>query len=202
MPHKSAEVDAYIAKAAPHAQPVLKKLRALVHKACPDVQEAIKWQCPHFEYHGLFASMAAFKEHVRFGLSRGGDLPDLDDRFEIMGKGPMAALKLQSADDLPKDGELLGIIRAAAKLNAAGPAKRPVKKVKRPPPVIPADLQAALRRNAAARKTFEAFSPSHQREYVEWITDAKQQATRERRLATALEWLAEGKSRNWKYERC
>jgi hypothetical protein len=204
MSKKSPEVDAYIAAAAPFARPVLKRLRSLFHKGCPDVVEVMKWGTPHFEHQGILAMMAAFKEHLRFGFWRGKELARNHRWLQTMGATEMAMLKLHSLDDLPSDAELLGLIRAAVALNEAGPRKKTSKKTaaKRPPPNIPADLQAALNRNAKARKTFEAFSPSHQREYVEWITAAKQQATRERRLATALEWLTEGKSRNWKYEKC
>jgi len=146
--------------------------------------------------------MAAFKEHVRFGFWRGKELAKSNAWLKSMGATEMPMMKIHTLDELPSDAELLGLIRAAAALNEAGPAKKARKKAaKRPPPEVPADFQSALRRNAKAKKTFEAFSPSHQREYVEWITEAKQPATRERRIATALEWLAEGKSRNWGYEK-
>jgi uncharacterized protein YdeI (YjbR/CyaY-like superfamily) len=189
-------VDAYIGEAAPFAKPILTHLRRLVHTACPEVRETIKWGMPTFEYHGILCHLAAFKAHCAFGFwNRELKIENASD--EAMGQfGRIAALV-----DLPHDKVLLELVKEAARLNEAGkkagrPAERPV------PPELPLPplLAAALKKNAAARAAFEGFSPSHRREYIEWISDAKRDETRARRVATAIEWLEAGKPRNWKYE--
>ena len=199
MPFKSPAIDAYIAKAAPFARPILKKLRTLFHKACPQVTETMKWSFPHFEYQGVLGSMAAFKQHVSFGFWKAALMNDPKGLLKGVGNTSMAAIKVSSLDELPSDGTLLAYIREAVRLNEQGVKIERPKKGKAKSVEVPAYVVAALRKNKKAKATFEKFSPSHQREYVEWITEAKQEATRQKRLATALEWLAEGKPRNWKY---
>lgn len=196
MPSRDPRIDAYIAKAAPFARPILEHLRELVHLGCPDVVETIKWGSPAFEYEGLLANMAAFKAHVAFGFWKGALVFDSEREKEAMGQfGRIASL-----DDLPADRTVVALVRKAARLNASGEkVPRPVKHPK-PPLAMPPDLAAALKKNAKARATFERFPPSQKRDYIEWIVEAKTDATRARRLATTLEWLAEGKSRNWKYQ--
>jgi len=196
MPTLDPRIDAYIAKAAPFARPILEHLRKLVHDGCPDVVETIKWSAPAFDFEGSLANMAAFKAHVAFGFWKGTLVFESAKEKEAMGQfGRIASL-----DDLPADRIIVALVKKAAKLNASGAkVPRPLKHPK-PPLATPPDLAAALKKNAKARATFEAFSPSHKREYVEWIVDAKTDATRAKRLATTLEWLAEGKSRNWKYQ--
>lgn len=197
---KNPAVDAYIAKSADFARPILKRLRALMHKACPKVEETIKWGVPHFEYQGVIAGMAAFKQHAAFGFWKRRLIKDPAGFFS-KGESGMGGRKIRSMDELPSDTVLLGYIREAVALNEQG-VRVPRSTRKKPPVKAPPYLAAALRKNAKARKTFESFSPSQQREYVEWLTDAKQEATRERRLATAIEWMAEGKTQNWKYQNC
>jgi hypothetical protein len=194
MGARDPRIDAYIAKSADFAKPILTHLRELVHAACPDVQETIKWQTPTFDYHGLLCGMAAFKEHCTFGFWK-HELLIGERTGEAMGSfGRITSLK-----DLPSDRTLSGLVRKAAKLNADG-VKTPRKPAApKPPLAVPTFLTSALKKNTAARKSFDAFSPSHKREYVEWLTEAKTEATRDKRLATALTWMAEGKSRNWKY---
>jgi uncharacterized protein YdeI (YjbR/CyaY-like superfamily) len=197
MPRTDPRVDAYIKKAQPFAQPILAHLRRVVHEACPDVEEGMKWSFPHFDYKGIFCSMAAFKEHATFGFWKGQllgeQLPDVDE--QAMGHFG----RITSVSELPSKATLIRIIRAAAKLNDDGIKVPRMAGPKKPPVRPPADLLKALGRNARAKKVFEGFSPSQKREYVDWITEAKQAATREKRLATAVEWMAEGKERNWKY---
>ncbi len=197
---KNPAVDAYIAKSADFARPILKRLRALMHKACPKVEETIKWGVPHFEYQGVIAGMAAFKQHAAFGFWKRRLIKDPAGFFS-KGESGMGGRKIRSMDELPSDTVLLGYIREAVALNEQG-VRVPRSTRKKPPVKAPPYLAAALRKNAKARKTFESFSPSQQREYVEWLTDAKKEATRERRLATAIEWMAEGKTQNWKYQNC
>ena len=196
-------VDAYIAKSAPFAQPILRELRARVHAACPNAEETIKWGFPNFVYEGaLLCNMASFKAHCAFGFWKGKLLREagLEVSDEAMGQmGRIASVK-----DLPGKSEFRRLVKAAMKLNEA-PTRvaRPVTKPgTRKPIPVPADFTAALAKNARARKAFEAFAPSHRREYLEWITEAKRVETREKRIAQAVEWIAEGKQRNWKYQDC
>jgi len=199
MASRDERIDAYIAKAQPFAPPILQHLRTIVHAACPEVEETIKWSFPNFMYRGsILCSMAAFKSHCAFGFWRGRQLAGVTDQHgAVMGDfGRIGSLK-----DLPSKARLTALVKAAMRLNEAGVKRVPKKKAApRKPLPVPKDLAAALGRDAKAKRAFDAFAPSHRREYIEWITEAKTDATRERRLATTLEWLAEGKSRNWKYQ--
>lgn len=201
MPKRIPAVDAYIDKAAPFAQPILEKIRTLMHKATPQIQEELKWSHPAFVYKGIVAGMAAFKHHCTFGFWKNDLLKDQMKRL-FGASGSMWGAKLTSVNDLPSDKAMLEIIRAAVELNEKGVKAPKAKSKSKKPVVVPAYFMAALKKNKEALAIFEAFSPSHQREYVEWITEAKQEATREKRLKQAIEWMTEGKSRNWKYERC
>ncbi len=180
MPKRDPGVDKYIDKAADFAKPILKQLRETVHAACPDVEEAMKWSFPHFLYKGMLCSMAAFKAHATFGFWK--------QELVVKAAGKDGAALAERA-------------RIAMMLNDEGVKVDRPKKVKGEL-VIPDDLTAALKKNKKAAATFEAFSPSHKREYVEWLTDAKSEETRQRRLQQAVEWMAEGKSRHWKYQNC
>jgi hypothetical protein len=193
-------VDEYIAKAAPFAQPIMKKLRALVHKACPAMTEELKWNAPAFMHHGIVIGMVAFKAHVRFGFWRARELDDPDGLFRSDSASFMNSNHLTDVKELPADKVLINYIRAAAKLNAASPRKFAPRTTQRKPATVPAYLKKALAGNTKAKATFENFSPSNQREYVEWITKAKREETRAKQIATALEWMAEGRQRNWKYK--
>ncbi|GAA0710401.1 YdeI/OmpD-associated family protein [Dokdonella soli] len=195
-------IDAYIAKSADFARPILAHLREIVHAACPEVEETLKWSAPHFLYKGMLCGMAAFKQHCVFGFWKGklivaDDGRDLDAAMGQFGR-------LAKIADLPQRKTLIAYVKKAVALNEAS-VKSPARvrtAAPRPPAAVPDDLAAALKKNAKARATFEAFSPSGRREYIEWITDAKREATRTQRLATTLEWLAQGKQRNWKYMNC
>ena len=201
MGRRDPRIDAYIAKAAPVAQPILQRIRDVVHEACPEVEETMKWSMPTFVYAGgILAGMAAFKQHASFGYWKHALVMGEDAQRDGMGSyGKMATLK-----DVPSKRRLVADIRRAMQLNEAGvktPGPRKTAAPK-PPPETPPDLLAALAKNRKARTTFEALAPSHRREYVEWITEARRDETRARRLAQTVEWLAEGKRRNWKYEAC
>jgi uncharacterized protein YdeI (YjbR/CyaY-like superfamily) len=202
MPTKpDPRIDAYLAKAAPFARPILSHLRALVHRACPEATETIKWGMPFFEHHGLLCSLAAFKEHCGFGFHHQG-MDELIGRDRAPSEAAMGSFgRITRREDLPPDAVLIRYVKQAAQLNAAGAPARPVRKSK-PSLPVPADLAAALKANRAAATTFENFAPSHRREYIEWITGAKREETRAKRLATTLEWLTTGKQRNWKYANC
>lgn len=197
MPKSNPAFDAYIAKSPAYARPILTKIRSLFHKACAQIEEVMKWSFPHFEYRGAVAGMAAFKEHCRFGFWKASLM---SDPAKMLGPG-MEGTKIASLADLPSDKIMLQYIREAVDLNQRGVKIPKVKKPPKKPVEIPDYFLAALKKNKKALATFEAFSPSHKREYVEWITDAKQEKTREQRIATAIEWMAEGKVRHWKYQR-
>ena len=196
MARTDPRVDQYIAKSADFAKPILMHIRKVVHHACPDVEETMKWSMPHFDYKGIMCGMAAFKEHCAFGFWKASLV--LDDPAAEEGMGSFG--RLQSTKDLPSDRQLAAYVRKAAKLNDGGVKVARMKAVAKKPVKVPPDLAAALKKNQAARKTFEAFSPSNKREYLEWITEAKADATRARRLTTAVDWMSQGKTRNWKYE--
>ncbi len=195
-------VDEYIKKAASFAQPILTHLRDLVHEACPDVTETIKWNFPHFEYGGsILCSMAAFKKHCTFGFWKAALMNDPKGILEFVGKTAMGQLgQITDISDLPADKIIKGFILQAVKLTDDG-AKLPA----RPKPedktdwAIPDYFLKAIRKNKAALKTFENFSLGNKKDYITWVTEAKTEITREKRLAQAIEWMAEGKIRNWKY---
>jgi uncharacterized protein YdeI (YjbR/CyaY-like superfamily) len=201
----SPKVDKYIAAAAPFAQPILTRIRELVHMALPDVEEEIKWSMPFFVYRGLMlGNMAAFKQHASFGLWGKAGREELREDG-LYDRGSMGVLgRLTSVGDLPKEREFVRYIRAAAEEIASGERtqnySRPKAAKPKPPPEIPAALAAGLKKNKAAAAQFAAFPPGCQREYCEWIAEAKRDETREKRVATAVEWIAEGKRRNWRYE--
>jgi uncharacterized protein YdeI (YjbR/CyaY-like superfamily) len=188
-------VDAYIANAQAFAKPILRHLRRVVHEACPGADETMKWSFPHFQYKGMLCSMAAFKEHCAFGFWNQSILSEEQQSAEAMGQFG----RLTTVADLPAERTLAGLVRKAAALNDQGIKPKRQAKPRRPPLTPPVYLTDALRKNKKAQTTFENFSPTQQREYVEWVTEAKTDQTRERRLATAIEWMAEGKIRNWKY---
>ena len=199
MPVTDPRVDAYIAKAAPFAQPILTRLRRAVHKGCPDVVETLKWGVPAFEHQGILAGMAAFKAHCLFNVWKAPlvkeQLPKpAADALERLGR-------LESEKDMPSETVLVQIIKKAAAVNEAGLKVPRVPKAPKPPVRVPADLKAALSKKPSAAAKFASFSPSHKREYIEWITDAKAAETRARRVAQTVTWVGEGKSRNWKYEK-
>lgn len=201
MGTRDPRVDAYIDSAADFARPILERAREVVHAGCPDVVETIKWGTPAFEHHGLMCTMAAFERHAAFGFWKHA-LVVGDDPGEGRGMGSFG--KLTRVSDLPAKRELVALVKQAAKLNESG-AKGPREKGRaanrHDPPMHP-DFARALKRSAKAKRCFEGLAPSHRREYLEWIAEAKREATRERRIAQAVEWLGEGKRRNWKYERC
>ena len=201
MKNTSPEVDRYIANAAPFAQPILERIRAAFHKAHPDVTETMKWSFPHFEYKGLLGSMSAFKQHVSWGFWKGRLMNDPLGIIPPVGETSMGGLKIRDVKELPKEKDMIAYVREAIRLNEEGVKAERAPRETRAEAEVPAELAAALKKNAAARKTFEGFPPSHRREYVEWISEAKQETTRQKRIAQTIEWLAEGKSRNWKYER-
>jgi uncharacterized protein YdeI (YjbR/CyaY-like superfamily) len=195
MGKKDARVDAYIAKAAPFAKPILNRFRKAVHAGCPDVTETLKWSVPHFDHKGVLGGMAAFKAHCRVGFWKHALLTSAPKNKR---SGPMASVATLA--DMPDERTLAKMAKEAATLNEAGVKVKRAVKAPKPAPKAPPYLLAALKANRKAHAAWQAFSPSAQREYVEWMTGAKSEATRDRRLETAVGWIAEGKGRNWKYQ--
>jgi uncharacterized protein YdeI (YjbR/CyaY-like superfamily) len=206
---RNPKLDTYVAKVQPFAQPIMTHLRELVHKGCPEVEETIKWSRPFFEYRGaILCNMSAFKEHCSFGFW-GEEIGAVLREAKVLQEDGMGSLgRITSVKDLPSDKLMLGWIRQAAGFIASGEytspiaARNKVVKAPKPPLQTPTAFTAALKKDKKAAAVFAAFSPSCKREYVEWIADAKRAETREKRIATAIEWIAEGKQRNWKYQNC
>lgn len=192
-------IDAYIAKAQPFARPVLEKVRDRAHAVIPGVEEAIKWGMPAYLTGGkLVLITAAFKAHAALNFWRGKELNSSHDSVGAMGQFG----RIKSLDELPPDAELDRLIREAADLAKTESAPRKPKHAPKPPPGAHPEFAAALDRAPKAKAAFDGFPPSARRDYVEWIAEAKQDSTRQKRIAAAVEWLSEGKRRNWKYEKC
>jgi uncharacterized protein YdeI (YjbR/CyaY-like superfamily) len=200
---KNPLVDQYIEAAAEFARPVMNHLRALVHQACPGVEEKIKWGFPHFDYKGVYVSMAAFKEHCALNFWK---VKLMADPHHLFGEKEERAMgnfgRIRSLNDLPSDEILLEYLHEARKLNDQGVKAAPKKPAEKQKTEMstPADLEAALARNLAAQVFFDKFTLSQRKEYILWINEAKTETTREKRIATTVEWVAEGKTRNWKYK--
>ena len=194
---KDPRVDAYIAKSAAFARPILNHFRRLVHAACPEIEETMKWSFPNFLHHGIVCNMAAFKAHCAFGFWKGRLL--FKDSPHAGAMGHLG--RITSLSELPGDAELIGYIKQAIKLNESG-VKQPPRNLPKKKLRVPPWFRSALNKNKKALATFDNFSYSHKKEYLEWLIEAKTEETRARRLATTLQWLAEGKSRNWKYKNC
>ena len=208
MPEQTMDsrVDAYIEKAPPFAQPILTHLRKLMHQACPHVTESIKWSMPFFLQQGIvLANMAAFKQHCAFGFW-GSQMKKALEKDGLRSSEAMGALgRIKSLKDLPDDKTLLAYMRQAAELVDSGERTKSIERPKKSatrPLHIPAELAAALKKNKAATKAFAAFPPGQRREYADWIAEARRPETKHKRVAQAVTWIAQGKSRNWKYQNC
>jgi len=199
MGKRDRRIDDYISHSADFAKPILTHLRELIHKGCPEVEETLKWRNPSFMYKGLLCGMAAFKQHCIFGFWKDAVLFDKKDP---QAKPSGIPDRITHVNELPSEKVLLGYIREAMRLNDEGIKIPKAKPQPRKELVVPQELIAALKKNKKAFSTFEDFSYSHKKEYVEWISEAKREETRTQRLATAVAWMAAGKARNWKYERC
>ena len=192
-------IDAYIAKASPFARPILEKVRERVHAAAPDAEETMKWSAPGFTIDGkILLMMASFKAHAALNFWRGQEIGGGNAKAGAMGQFG----RLESVEDLPSDAELDTLIQEAAALTKTAPAPRTVKHEPKPPAEIHPEFAAALNANSKAQAVLDGFPPSARREYVDWIAEAKQDKTRAKRIADAVEWLGDGKRRHWKYENC
>jgi uncharacterized protein YdeI (YjbR/CyaY-like superfamily) len=204
MGKKIKEIDAYINKAADFAKPILARIRDLVHAACPDVEEKMKWSFPHFDYKGeMMCSMAAFKQHAVMSFWKAALMKDPVLVENARSETSMGHLgRMGSIKDLPSDKKMISYIKEAMMLNDKGiklPSK--AKSTEKKTIVVPDYFIKALKKNKTAWKTFDAFAYSHKKEYVEWITEAKTEETRNKRMTSAIEMIAEGKSKNWKYQK-
>jgi uncharacterized protein YdeI (YjbR/CyaY-like superfamily) len=192
-------IDAYIAKAQPFARPILEHVRERVHATLPDVEEAVKWSMPAYLAGGKIVLItAAFKAHTALNFWRGQELQSSHDSVGAMGQFG----RITSLDELPNDAELDRLIREAAELAKSAPAPRKAKHEPKPAPKLHPEFAAALAEAPKAKEALDSFPPSAQRDYFEWISEAKQNATRAKRIKTAIEWLSEGKRRHWKYQSC
>ena len=190
-------IDAYIAKVQPFARPTLEKVRDRVHAVIPDVEETVKWSMPAYTLGGKIVLItAAFKAHMALNFWRGQELRGAQPSKDAMGQFG----KLTSVDDLPAN--LDELIAKAAELSRSAPAPRKAKHAPKAAPGMHPEFAAALAKAAKAKAALESFPPSAQRDYLEWIAEAKQDSTRQKRIATAVEWLSEGKRRHWKYQNC
>jgi uncharacterized protein YdeI (YjbR/CyaY-like superfamily) len=202
MPTTDPRIDKYIDKSADYAKPILRHLRELVHRACPQVSETMKWSFPHFEYKGILCSMAAYKKHCSFGFWKAALMDDSEQYLNRIGNTGMGHFdRITNLNDLPKDKVMIAYIKEAVKLNENDIKlpPRPKSSVKEMP--IPKELAAAFKKNKKAATNFENFPPSHRKDYIQWVAEAKTDTTRSKRIETAIEWISEGKGRNWKYDR-
>lgn len=202
MPY-SPQVDNFILKAQPFAHPILNHIRALVHHTCPEAEEKIKWGMPFFDYKGeMMCHMAAFKHHCAIGFWKASLMKDKALMQHASSESSMGHIgKITCLDDLPSDKKIIAWIKEAMKLNEDGIKVNKVKSTKDEAIEAPAYFLKELKQNKEALKTFNAFTYSCKKEYIVWITDAKTETTREKRMSQAIEWMAEGKKRMWKYEK-
>jgi uncharacterized protein YdeI (YjbR/CyaY-like superfamily) len=203
MPAIDKRIDAYIQKKAAFAQPILKHLRQLVHKACPEAEETIKWGMPFFDYKdSVMCAMAAFKQHCTFTFWKAKLMKDPERILQVAERHSMGNFdRITSLNDLPSDKIMIAYIKEAARLNEENIKLPPKKKTAVTALEVPVDFAAALKKNIKAQTVFESFTPGKKKDYIEWITEAKTEATKLKRIETAVEWITEGKSRNWKYEK-
>lgn len=195
-------IDAYISKSPDFAKPILNHLRKVIHAACPQVEETIKWGFPHFDYKGMMCSMAAFKNHCAFGFWKAAIMKDAGELKENNANAMGHSGKIKSIADLPPDKIIISTVKEAMKLNDDG-IKLPEKKItdKKAEIIVPFSLKKELVKHKKATDTFNNFSPYNKREYIQWIEEAKTEETRNKRILTTIKWLTEGKTRNWKYQK-
>ena len=202
----SPEIDSYVANAQPFARPILTHVRDLVHQACPEIEETIKWSQPFFVYRGaILCNMAGFKAHCSFHFW-GREISGVLRESKVLSEENITSFgRISTLSSLPADEQMLTWIRKAVAFIDSGQYTSPVaarsKKERSKAAELPAEFETALRKNQKASAAFQAISPSCKREYIEWINEAKRSETRDKRIATALEWIAEGKQRNWKHQK-
>lgn len=201
--NNNVEIDRYIEKASPFAQPILRRVRELVHSSRDDIEEALKWRSPTFLVDGkIICGMAAFKEHCVFAFWHQAVQAEIAKENAKVRAALLERGCLTDVAQLPSAKIVAKYVRRSVELYAADVPSLRRAKERKPELEMPADFEAALKKNSRARTHFAAFSPGKRRDYIEWITTAKRTETRLERLETAVEWIAEGKARHWKYETC
>ena len=201
MNKQQCPIQSYIDKAEPFARPILTHLRKLAHLACPEIEEGIKWGCPHFSYKGIVCTMTSFQKHCTFGFWKGALMKDPHHLLKNTESHSMGRFEqLRSLADLPSDEIIIAYIQEAVHLNKLGKKVEKVREKEVVSPPLPDDFAAALEENSLALETFHKFPPGKQNEYIAWIVEAKRDSTRAKRLTTAIQWLTEGKGLHWKYE--
>ena len=199
---KAKNIDEYISISSEFSQPILTKLRAIIHQADDNIEEAIKWSQACFQNNGLICATAAFKQHVNLTFFKGKHLEDSASLFAKSDNNEMSSLKISNLADIPAEDVLIDYVKQAIQYNLSDKPKKTVKKKDKSELTVPDILLNALANNAQAKAHFEQFSYSKQKEYIDWITSAKTEKTVQKRLTTTIEWVSEGKGKNWKYEKC
>ncbi|SEW41674.1 Uncharacterized conserved protein YdeI, YjbR/CyaY-like superfamily, DUF1801 family [Chryseobacterium wanjuense] len=196
------KVDEYIEKSPDFAKPILQYLRETIHEVCPDAEEAIKWKFPTFMYKGkILCSITSFKQYCSMGFWLHGEMKTIKELETNAEKSSMFSLgKITKMEDLPAKPLLKKAILEAMELTDMGVTMKKAVPSKTETP-IPDYFKEVLQHNKKAWEVFEKGSPSFRKEYINWITEAKTEATRNKRMEQAIEWISEGKGRNWKYEK-
>ena len=203
MSNRDERIDSYIENAQPFAQPILEHYRETVHEACPEVEEGIKWKYPHFMYKGkILTAMCAFKKHCGMGFWLESEMKTVREYTKDREKNGMFTLgKIEKLEDLPSKAKLIAAIKEAMELTDIGVTLKKAEPAKTALPV-PDYFEKALKADKKAWEVFDKASPSFRKEYINWLTDAKTETTRNKRMEQAVEWISEGKARHWKYEKC
>jgi uncharacterized protein YdeI (YjbR/CyaY-like superfamily) len=197
------ELDDYLAKSAGFAKPIMQHLRELLHETCPEIVEEIKWGIPHFDYKGeMMCIFAAHKNHCSFTFWKESLMSDQKFKENPSLQASKRYLgKIISLSDLPSDKQLVAYIKEAMALNENGVKLVPRKSEKPKNIAIPDYFAKELAAKPKVKKIFDSKSDSFRKDYLVWITDAKTETTRQKRIAESLEWIAEGKGRFWKYDK-
>jgi uncharacterized protein YdeI (YjbR/CyaY-like superfamily) len=196
-------IDEYINKSEEFARPILLHLRKIIHLACPDVEETIKWSFPNFEYKGqILCSMASFKKHCSFGFWLGAEMEDPENILNKVGNTNMGNFgKIINHNSLPDDNIIIKYIHEAMKLSESGTKKKTSKIKDKKSLEIPVYIIEFIEKYPKAKVVFNNFSNSCKKEYVQWIEEAKQVSTKLKRLEKAVSMMEEGKEFNWQYKK-
>lgn len=198
MNEASENITAYIEKATPEFKEVMIALRSVLNNPNFDIKEDWKWGAPNFNNEGMICWLAHFRNHVGMNFFKGTLIKDKYNLFtHYREEKGNRQLKFSDINQIIPE-QIEYYIEEAIKLNQEN-----IKVVKKEIDTsLPLDLETELNNNPKAKMFFESLAPSYKRDYIEWIEEAKREATRTKRLATTMEWLSEGKKKNWKYENC
>jgi hypothetical protein len=195
------QINQYMAELPEWQRRMLVRLRQLIHEAAPEVEEAWRWDKPHFDNAGIMVGLCAFKEHVAVWFHKGALLKDTKKLFEATARTEekgMRAYKLHEGDKI-NEAAFLDLVKQAVAVNDKGTKLREAKPTKKAL-VVPEDLEQVLRKDPTAWANWEAFPVGHRRAYVEWVTDARQEETRKRRIAQSLEKIREGEQQEERHQ--